>query len=205
MQTAGTRPRTRFVAGGIALLGLALLMGAVGWGFGRRQTPTFHGTTYAELTPAPPITLRDSSGRPVTLDTFRGEAVLLFFGFTHCPDACPLTLSKLSRVLARLGGGAEKVRVVLITMDPTRDTPAALGGYVGRFTPRAVGLTGDSASLAEAYRGYGAYSRHDEQHGLTHSTAIYGIDPAGRLRVVIPIEASEEAVEADVRTLLALR
>ena len=191
-----------------ALLALFLLAGALGLGGAgyllANRPPTFHGTTYDEVTPAPPFSLTDHTGRRVTLDDYRGKAVLLFFGFTHCPDVCPLTLGKLARVTEGLGRRADDVQILLATVDPARDTPAVLGEYVKRFTPRAAGLTGDSASLARAYKGYGVYSMQGGHHGMTHSSAVYGIDRRGRLVVVIPPEAKDEAVRDDVRALLSL-
>lgn len=187
----------------VFLVAAALGLGGAGYLLANRP-PTFHGTTYDEVTPAAPFTLTDHTGRRVTLDDYRGKVVLLFFGFTHCPDVCPLTLSKLARVLDGLGRRAEDVQVLLVTVDPARDTPAALGEYVERFTPRAAGLTGDSASLARAYEGYGVYSMAGGHHGMTHSSVVYGIDRRGRLVVVIPPEATDEAVRDDVRALLSL-
>ncbi|HEX8272838.1 MAG TPA: SCO family protein [Longimicrobiaceae bacterium] len=191
-----------------ALLALFLLAGALGLGGAgyllANRPPVFHGTTYDEVTPAPPFALVDQTGRRVTLDDYRGKAVLLFFGFTHCPDVCPLTLGKLARVTEGLGRRADDVQVLLVTVDPARDTPAVLGEYVKRFTPRAAGLTGDSASLAQAYKGYGVYSMEGGHHGMTHSSVVYGIDRRGRLVVVIPPEATDEAVRDDVRALLSL-
>ena len=121
--------------------------------------PSFHGTAYEDQVPAPPFALTTHEGRRVSLADFRGRPVLLFFGFTHCPDFCPLTLSRLTRIRKELGGSAADTEILLVTMDPARDTPAALDEYVRRFGggERITGLTGDSASLAAAYAGYGAY------------------------------------------------
>lgn len=189
------------------MLAFFLLVGALGLGGAgyllTSRPPTFHGTTYDEVTPAPPFSLVDHTGRSVTLEDYRGKVVLLFYGFTHCPDVCPLTLSKLSRVTEGLGRKADDVQILLVTVDPERDTPEVLGEYVQRFGPRVSGLTGDSASLARAYEGYGVYSMTGGHHGMTHSSVVYGIDRAGRLVVVIPPEATEEAARDDVRALLS--
>jgi protein SCO1 len=127
------------------------------WRLAEARPPAFHGTTYEELAPAAEFSLTDHRGRPATLASFRGRPVLLFFGYTHCPDVCPLTLTKLNGVLNDLGSRAEDVRIVLVTVDPARDTPAVLADYVRRFGPRVTGLTGDSAAVARAMAGYGAY------------------------------------------------
>ncbi len=216
METSSSPTRRRILPAlaAAALLGLA---GAV-W-LAASRGPAFHGTTYDDVTPAPDLSLVDHTGRPAALRDFRGRAVLLFFGFTHCPDVCPLTLAKLARVTESLGTRPEELRILLVTVDPERDTPAALGEYVRRFTPLAVGLTGDSASLARAYRGYGVYTVPGTTHGgghagkhapaapagaMTHSTAVYGIDREGRLQVVMSPGASEDDLRDDVRTLLSL-
>ncbi|HEX2210748.1 MAG TPA: SCO family protein, partial [Longimicrobium sp.] len=122
-----------------------------------RPAPRFHGTTYTEVLPAAEFALTDHDGRAVSLRSYRGAPVLLFFGYTHCPDVCPLTLDRLSRALRVAGRDASDVRILLVTLDPARDTPAALKTYAARFGPAVTGLTGDTAALARARRGYGAY------------------------------------------------
>ena len=119
--------------------------------------PLFHGTTYDELLPAAEFRLVDHRGEAKTLASFRGKPVLLFFGYTHCPDVCPLTLSRLSQAVESLGRRARDVQIVLVTVDPARDTPPVLAEYVARFGPHVTGLTGDSAAVARAMAGYGAY------------------------------------------------
>ncbi len=212
---------------------VALLAGglAARWAAGRAAGPHFHGTTYDEVSAAPPFALVDDDGRPVTLDSYRGEAVLLFFGYTHCPDVCPLTLARLSRVVGEMPERKrEGVRILLVTLDPERDTPAVLRDYARRFGGRVTGLTGDSAALTKAWAGYGAYAQPSQAppgtrrdtsasahagHGahpvspavrgkLTHSAAVYGIDREGRLRVVISDMATEDEVRDDVRALAGL-
>ncbi|WP_420125518.1 SCO family protein [Longimicrobium sp.] len=189
-----------------------------------RPTPRFHGTTYTEVLPAGDFALTDHEGRPVSLRSYRGAPVLLFFGYTNCPDVCPLTLDKLTRALRTAGRRTEDVRILLVTLDPARDTPAALKAYAARFGPAVTGLTGDSASLAKAAEGYGAYiTRAPAQpavhaHGAhaappaavaaaiktVHPGAVYGIDRNGNLQVVISDGATLEQVVDDVRTLARL-
>src|SRR5688500_15350506 len=113
---------------GRIVLALFLLAAAVGLGGAgyllASRPPTFHGTNNDEVTPAHLFSLVDHTGRRVTLDDYRGRVVLLFFGFTHCPDVCPLTLARLARVTDGLGRRADDVQVLLATVDPARDTPA---------------------------------------------------------------------------------
>jgi protein SCO1 len=113
----------------------------------RSGPPRFHGTVYTEVAPAAPFELVDHDGTPVTLESYRGAPVLLFFGFTHCPDVCPLTLARLTTAVEQAGRSARAARILLVTVDPERDTPAVLREYAARFGPQVVGLTGDSASL----------------------------------------------------------
>jgi len=174
---------------------------------------SFHGTTYDDVSAAPDFALIDHDGRPVTLASYRGHPVLLFFGYTRCPDVCPLTLDKIRRSLAALGGGADDVRVLLVTNDPARDTPVVLRDYTARFGPRVVGLTGDSVALERARAGYGAYfmPAAAHEHGaaparmMAHSSVVYGIDRAGNLQVVIPEGVKQESLTDDVRTLARIR
>jgi protein SCO1/2 len=184
-----------------------------------RPAPAFHGTTYTGTGPAADFALVDPDGRPTTLASFRGSPVLLFFGYTHCPDVCPLTLQKLTRAVERAGRGARDTRIVLVTLDPERDTPAVLEAYASRWGKGIVALTGDTASLAQARRGYGAYvmladsalprGAHGEHAAhapkpaglLAHPGAVYGIDRRGDLQVIISDAATAEQAEHDIRTL----
>ncbi|HEX2204913.1 MAG TPA: SCO family protein [Longimicrobium sp.] len=202
-------------------LSALIVASAVAYGaWSANPGPRFHGTTYEEVAPAPDFRLVDHDGRPVTLASYRGHPVLLFFGFTHCPDVCPTTMSRLGRVIGDLGGRAEDVRVLLVTIDPARDTPAVMKEYVRRFGPFATGLTGDSAAVAAAMAGYGAYVMPPPPtegpaaaHGahaprrpgaMPHTSVVYGIDREGRLRVVISDAATEEQTRDDVRALARL-
>jgi protein SCO1 len=190
----------------------------------RSGPPRFHGTVYTEVAPAAAFELVDHDGTAVTLESYRGAPVLLFFGFTHCPDVCPLTLARLATALDRAGRSARDARILLVTVDPERDTPAVLREYAARFGPQVVGLTGDSVSLERARRGYGAYvveapaSVNAAGHGhgphgarpspatprTIHSSVIYGIDRRGNLQVVISETATPAQMARDVRTLARL-
>jgi protein SCO1/2 len=176
--------------------------------------PTFHGTTYNPPMAAPEFVLTSHTGEAVRMSDFRGTPVLLFFGYTHCPDVCPLTLSKLSRVLDSLDASPEDVRVLLVTVDPERDTPAVMAEYVPAFGPHALGLTGERAVLEEVWAGYGVYSQpmhggHGEHAAdaapmVSHTTPVFGIDRAGQLRVLIHGDQPDEVMRDDVRALLRL-
>lgn len=168
----------------------------------------FHGTLYEDPEPAPAFSLTDHRGETAGLEDFRGRATLLFFGFTHCPDVCPLTLQRLTRAADALGRRGNDVAIVLITVDPERDTPAMLAEYVERFGPRVTGLTGDPATLERLRSEYGVYAAPQPGHGdhpmMVHTPAVFGIDRAGRLRVLLHADGPEEALQSDLRGLLAL-
>jgi protein SCO1/2 len=223
MDSQNTAPAPRLALWTCVVV-MAALVVAAAVAVAPRPAPRFHGTTYTEVLPAGEFSLTDHDGRPVSLRSYRGAPVLLFFGYTHCPDVCPLTLDKLTRALRTAGGRAEDVRILLVTLDPARDTPAALKAYASRFGPAVVGVTGDSAGLAKARQGYGAYitqvpAQPASAHGAhaspppaeiaaamktVHAGAVYGIDRRGNLQVVISDGATPEQVVDDVRTLARL-
>jgi protein SCO1 len=137
---------------------------------------------------APDFTLTDQDGHPYTLSAHRGHPFALFFGYTHCPDVCPTTLAALARAKRKLGPGGEAFDVVLVTVDPARDTPATLKRYVRLFDPTFAGLTGSEAQLDPVYAAYHVYHRAGSGKGsangyiVAHSSAVQFISPGGRLR-----------------------
>jgi protein SCO1/2 len=119
----------------------------------------------------------------------RGDIVLLFFGYTSCPDVCPTTLSEMKRVLAELGSNAGQVQVIFVTVDPERDTPQKLRDYVSIFNPAFIGLSGSMEELQEVWSDYGVY-REEEQlpnsatgYLVNHTARVYLIDRDGNLRL----------------------
>lgn len=173
---------------------------------GQFGEPRFHGTAYPDAPPAVGFNLTDHTGQPRRLADHRGQPVLLFFGFTHCPDVCPLTLVRLGRVLQSMGSRGNDVRVLLVTVDPERDTPAVLANYVRQFGPQVTGLTGEAEVLRQIRAQYGAYAEHGggEHADMMHTNAVYGIDRAGRLRVLIAPDGPEEQMRDDIGTLSRL-
>ena len=152
-----------------------------------------------------------ASGHIVTAADFRGRVVLLYLGYTHCPDVCPLTLHNISLVLHRLGKAASGVRVLFVSVDPRRDTVPVLRRYVALFGPDFVGLRPDANQLARLARRYRlAYAVDPGGHGhpytVTHSAAVYVFDRTGAARLLIPSLASTtpdlSGVAADLRRLL---
>lgn len=196
---------------GVLLVVLAIFAVALPRPEARASAPAFHGTPYNPPAPAPAFTLTAHTGVEVSLADYRGDPVLLFFGFTHCPDVCPMTLSRLSRILGDLGEEAVDVRVLLVTVDPERDTPAVLAEYVKQFGPRVTGLTGDSGALRRIREEYGVYAAPrpatpgthpaGSPSEMAHTDAIFGIDREGRIRVLMHPDAPEEQLRDDIRAL----
>jgi cytochrome oxidase Cu insertion factor (SCO1/SenC/PrrC family) len=133
-----------------------------------------------------PFALTDHNGKRVTDQDFRGKYMLIFFGFTYCPDVCPSELQVMSAALDKLGPEADKIQPIFITIDPERDTPEAMKAYVANFHPRLVGLTGSSedvAQVAKAYRVYYAKAKGSENQAdylMDHSTILYLMGPDGK-------------------------
>jgi protein SCO1/2 len=168
----------------------------------------FDGTAMSPVRQAPPFTLTDQSGHAWSLDSQRGERVALYFGYTHCPDDCPLTLAKLSHAIAELGSNGKNSEIAFVTVDPARDTPAVLAAYIARFHgARIVGLTGSRTALARVYRAYDVWAQRipgaSPSHGydVSHASPVFLIDSAGRLRVVHDDDDPRSAFVHDLRLL----
>jgi protein SCO1/2 len=150
--------------------------------------------------------LRDEQGRVRRLADFRGKAVLLFFGYTGCPDVCPTTLLRLAEVVRQLGTQAARVQVLWVTVDPERDTRAVVGRYVHAFNPGFIGLRGTPAqtqAVAEAFRIHYQVAYYKGEALVSHSAFGYLMDGRGHVRVRIDHEAAPERIASDVRTVLA--
>jgi protein SCO1/2 len=197
---------------GVLLVPLALLLAACLLSLALYRTGLlggrahFEGTAYEPAEAAPEFRLVDESGHPARLADYRGKAVLLFFGYTHCPDVCPLTLTTLHRVLGSIGPDAVDARVLMVTIDPERDRPDTLARYVRHYGPEVHGLTGEPGEIARLAKEYGvgamALPAGGPHGSMMHTAAIFGIDRAGRLRVLMRPDAPDEALASDVRTLL---
>ena len=133
-----------------------------------------------------PFSLVGADGKPVTDRDFRGRYMLIFFGFTHCPDICPAELQVIAQALEQLGDKAKNVVPIFITLDPERDTPEAMGNYLKSFGPNFVGLTGSPEAIAAAAKAYRvAYSKVENKdsagdYSVDHSALVYLMDPEGR-------------------------
>ena len=148
-------------------------------------------------------------GQPVTATTYRGKVVLMYFGYTHCPDVCPLTLVHLHTVLQKLGKQADDVRILFVTVDPTRDTAPVLHQYVTAFDPRVVGLTGTQDAIAQLAKRYRAFYKPEQakaasagDYEVTHSSAIYFFDREGRARVLATPGSTNDEILHDLKLLV---
>ncbi|MCW8905165.1 MULTISPECIES: SCO family protein [Sedimenticola] len=152
------------------------------------------------------FTLINHEGKTFHLQQLRGKVVLLFFGYTYCPDICPTELAGVSRVLDGLGTDADRVQGVFVSLDPERDTPRVLKDYLGYFNQQLIGLTGsDDAIRQVAIRYQVRYQKHSLSNGsysLDHSANLYIIDQDGQLFSVVPYGLPPEHVQRVVRSLL---
>ena len=151
--------------------------------------------------------LTDDNGKPVDASNYAGKINLMYFGYTHCPDVCPLTLTHLHVVLQRLGVQADRVHVLFVSVDPARDTPALLHQYVNAFDPRVTGLTGTPtqiAAIAKRYRA--AFNRDsvkpDGNYEVSHSSGIYVFDSKGHARLLATSADSIDEIVHDLHLLL---
>lgn len=152
--------------------------------------------------------LTDDLGQPVTAANYRGKVVLVYFGYTHCPDVCPLTLVHLHTVLQKMGKAADDVRVLFVTVDPARDTVPVLHQYVTAFDPRVVGLTGPQDAIAQLAKRFRAFYKPEQakaadDYEVTHSSAIYIYDRDGRARLLATPGDSNDAILHDLSILVA--
>jgi len=153
--------------------------------------------------------LVDDHGKQVSAQDYRGKVVLLYFGYTHCPDVCPLTLAQLHVVMQRLGPLADGARILFVSVDPARDTPEVMHAYVNAFDPRAVGLSGPAReieALSKRYRS--AFTREpdraDGQYEVSHSSAIYLFDGNGKARLLSTPSNTQDQMVHDLHLLLSL-
>jgi protein SCO1 len=197
------KPRRFQGAAVLWLLAISLLLA----GCQRSEPLPFKLTDISGHMPALDFKLTDDQGKAVSGADYRGKVVLLYFGYTHCPDVCPLTLAQLHVVMQRLGTLADGARILFVSVDPTRDTPAVLHAYVNAFDPRAVGLTGDPRvieALVKRYRS--AFTREpassDGNYEVSHSSAIYIFDRGGNARVLSTPTDTQDDLVHDLHLLL---
>lgn len=184
---------------------------AIAWPRLQASRPSYKGFVIEPPVPAPDFTLTNHHGRPFRLSENRADVTLLFFGYTFCPDVCPGTLAELRQVMKALGPAADRVQVLMVSVDPERDTPARMEQYLSLFNPEAwnfVGLTGSPDAVQPVVAAYGAVARKEPIPGssanylVAHSTFIYVLDRHGLMHAKLVYGMGPEAVLNDVRVTL---
>ena len=189
--------RTRTVVVLLAALALPCMAAEVPFRTGALEPPG----------PAPEFTLRSDTGKTVRLRDWRGNVVLLFFGYTSCPDVCPTTLRDLAGVLKQLGGKADQIQILFITVDPEKDTSKRLTGYIRQFDPRITGLTGSLADIQQTAKEYGIFFQKvpfgtEGAYTVDHTATTMLLDPTGSLRVAYPYGTTPKQIAGDIEYLL---
>ena len=184
------------------LITLALLLA------GCDSRPQFVNTDISEADYARDFALTDHNGKPRTMADFRGKAVVIFFGYTQCPDVCPTTMTGMAEAMKLLGAEAAKVQVLFVTVDPERDTQQLLAQYVPVFNPSFLGLYADAQTIARTAQEFRVF--YKKQPGSTpttytvdHSAGSYVYDPQGRLRLYIKHGEKPEVIAKDLKLLVA--
>lgn len=153
------------------------------------------------------LRLRDPAGQPRSLADFRGKVVVVSFGYTHCPDVCPMTLSNLASARKKLGDDGKDVQVLFVTVDPARDRPELLREYVPAFDPTFIGLTGTADEVAAVTRDFHVYAaaqpaKAGQEYTVDHSAQMFAFDRQGKLRLVFAPDLKPDAIASDLRILL---
>lgn len=170
---------------------------------------SWNGTAFASPDPAPALTgLSLDSGEPADLARYEGKVVIVFFGYTSCPDVCPLTLSRVARAIEGLGDRGDEVQVLMVSVDPARDTLDVLGEYLRNFDERFVGVGGDMASVANMAASYGVFfdaqpPDDDGFYEVDHTSTLLGIDRQGNLKVIWNPDVEADPLRSDIEELLS--
>lgn len=172
------------------------------------QPPSFHSADVTGADWGKGFTLSDPHGQSRSLADFKGKVVVVFFGYTQCPDVCPTTLSAMREVLHRLGDDASRVQVIFVSLDPARDTAQVLGEYVRAFHPSFIGLRGDDGTTAAVAREFKVFYAKQPgtapgSYSIDHSTGSFAFDPQGRLRLYLRYDETPDQIAGDLKLLLA--
>ncbi len=195
--------KAKFLFGMLGFLFLIVLTGCNQ----NTSSKKFHSTDITGVDFGTNFQLTDHNGKVRTLADFKGKAVVMFFGYTHCPDVCPTTLSDLAQTLTLLGKDADKVQVLFVTVDPARDTQHLLAKYVPAFNPGFLGLFGDEAATAKVAKDFRIfYQKHKSKDGrsydVDHTAGTYVFDQFGKLRLFMSYGQGAEFIAQDLRALL---
>ena len=200
------RSRPRLVLVAALLAGFMILAAGAIVALTLRGSPQGAGGTLLSAAIGGPFKLVDQNGHTVTNTDLEGKWLLVYFGYTHCPDACPTALNNIALALRDLGAEKKEVRPVFITVDPERDTSQAMKDYVSAFGAPILALTGSDAAIAQAAREYRVYyAKHPEAGGdysMDHSSIIYVMDPKGRFTASFTGEDPPEQIAARLKKLV---
>jgi protein SCO1/2 len=190
------------------LIGVGALILVGGLLFDVLRPHVFSGAVLQSSEPAPEMSgLAYDDGEPVDIAGLRGDVVLIYFGYTHCPDLCPTMLSTVNRAIEELNDDAERVHTLMVTVDPERDSPELLDEYVGHFNDSFRGVWGDVETVRSVASTYGVHFEYDEPLGnnylVGHTASLMLIDPEGVLRIVYPTGIEAGDLEEDLEELLA--
>ncbi|MBN8654189.1 MAG: SCO family protein [Anaerolineae bacterium] len=191
---------------GAGILLIVVIVAALSFVFA--APPTFRGTLYAE--PFPPATdfaLTQANGTQFRLSDQKGKVVLLFFGYTSCPDVCPTTLAEMKQVLDKLGETGKDVQVVFISVDPDRDTSEKMQTYVEHFNPAFIGLSGSLQELEPIWAEYSIFREAVESDSafgtiINHTARVFLVDPQGNMRLTYAYQTPVEDIVHDIRLVL---
>ena len=197
----------RFVVIAMIVAGLLVLAAGALVGLAFRESPKGAAGTLLASTIGGPFQLVDQNGKPFGDSDLKGKWHLVFFGYTHCPDTCPTTLNELSLALDKLGPQRDRFGIVLISVDPERDTPEILKSYVESFDAPITALTGTPEAVAQAAKAYRVYyakhPRADGGYDMDHSAVIYVMDPQGRFTATFTPDTPADAIAERLRKLLS--
>ena len=193
--------------GAALLAALVVIAGLAGCDKLAPPRSPFQGVDVTGSDIARELRLKDASGKSHSLADFRGKVLVVTFGYTHCPDVCPMTLSNLASARKKLGEDGKDVQVVFVTVDPQRDTPQILAEYVPAFDPTFMGLTGTPDEVAAATKEFRVYAsarpaKPGEEYTVDHSAQMFAFDKSGKLRLVFAPDMQAQAIASDLRILL---
>jgi protein SCO1/2 len=171
------------------------------------QNRSLNGSPYEPPIEAPALNLLTLSGDPFSMSEYRGEIVLLYFGYTYCPDICPTTLADVKLIFEQLGDSANNIHLIMVTVDPERDTPDVLRAYLNRFHPRFMGLRGKGEQLDNVLASYGVFAQREpsddpDRYLVSHTARLFLIDQQGLMRTNYSFGTPREDILADLDQLL---
>jgi protein SCO1/2 len=198
---------SRFLLAAALLAGFVILGAGAYLGLALRDSPRGVAGSVLGTAIGGPFELTDQNGNRVASADLRGKWLLVYFGYTHCPDACPTALNDMALALDELGPKRAEVRPVFVTVDPERDTPSVLKDYVASFDAPILALTGTPQEIAQAAKAYRVYyAKHPEPGGdysMDHSSVIYVMDPQGRFTASFTHQSTPQEIAERLKKLLA--